>query len=141
MATNNYSIPPTVPAGVIPGQLSLYLTPVWPADVFPIDTLTRSKPGVGGVVTTGNLEIETQRVLTTQENDDALAAFLLFVPTVNVGGGTLIAQLEAGTRNGQTVYVVDEPRQGSGTGVLCYWAVDDRTWRRVRDDVTVVVIP
>lgn len=142
MATNIYAIPPTFPAGVIPGQLNEYLVPVWPADVFPIDTLARTKPDANGVLTTGNLEIETQRVLTTQENDDALAAFLIFVPLIIVGGGRLTSQLEyGGPTNGVQVYVSDAPRQGGGSGVLCYWAVSDRTWRRVRDDSTVAVIP
>lgn len=142
MATNTYAVPPTFPAGVIPGQLSEYMTPIWPADVFPIETLARTKPDSNGVITTGTLDIETQRVLTPTEESDALAAFLIFVPTILVGGGRLIAQLEdGGPTSGVQVYVSDESRQGAGTGVLCYWAVSDRTWRRVRDDVTVAVIP
>ena len=141
MVANNYSIPPNFPVGVIPGQLLDYMVPVWPADVFPISTITRTKPDPNGIVTTGVLLIETQRDLTVQENSDAIDAFLLFVPTVNIGGGLQTAQLEAARRNGQTVYVVDASRQGAGTGVLCYWDVGDRTWRRVRDDVSVAVIP
>lgn len=141
MATNTYAIAPNFPVGVIPGQLNQYMVSVWPPDLFPMDTLARSKPDSNGVLTTGNIEIETQRELTTQENDDALAAFQLFVPLIIVGGGRLISQLEAGSRNGQTVFVTDEPRQGSGTGVLCYWDQRDRTWRRIRDDATVAVIP
>lgn len=142
MATNIYAIPPNFPVGVIPGQLNEYMVPVWPADVFPMETLARTKPDANGVLTTGNLEIETQRTLTAQENTDALAAFQLFVPVILVGGGRLTSQLEdGGPTNGVTVYVTDAPRQGGGAGVLCYWSVIDRTWRRVRDDASVAVIP
>lgn len=141
MATNNYAVPPNFPAGVIPGQISQYMLSVWPPDVFPINTLTRIKPDANGIITTGVLQIETQRALTAQENADALAAFLLFVPVVNSRGGVLVSQLGAGTKNGQTVYVVDEPRQTRGSGVLCYWDNTDRAWRRIRDDSVVAVIP
>lgn len=141
MADNNYSVPPNFPVGVLLSQLSQELVAVWPGDVFPIDTIYRNTPGPGGVITTGSINIVTQRVLTAPENAAALAFFPTHVPVIGAQGGILIAELGPGVFQGEQAYVTDEPRQSVGTGVICYWDGTDRTWRRVRDDAVVAVIP
>lgn len=141
MVDNVYAITPNFPQGVLMPQLSDELVGVWPGDVFPISMFHRGAPGPG-IITTGNLTVVTQRTLTVQENADALAFFQTFVPVLDAQGGVNTAQLIAGAFNGDTVFVLDEPRQGnSTTGVLCYWDGLDRTWRRIRDDSIVAVIP
>lgn len=141
MADNIYAIAPNFPVGCLMSQLSGEMNGVWPADVFPINMLHRGKPGAGGVITTGNLTIVTQRVLTAPEDAAALAFFPTHVPVIGAEGGTTIAELTQGVYQGEQVYVNDEPRQSVGFGVVCYWDGTDRTWRRLRDDVIVVVIP
>lgn len=141
MADNNYAVAPNFPLGVILDQLVESLPTVWPPDLFPLTTIHRGKPAAGGLITAGSILITTQRALTTPENDDALAFFQTFVPAVDAQGGVLEAQLGAGGFNGETAFVLDEPRQGnSSSGVLCYWDGRDRTWRRIRDDGLVVTI-
>lgn len=142
MADNIYAVTPNFPVGCLMSQLSEEMVAVWPADVFPITMIHRGKPGDGGVITAGNLTIVTQRVLTAPENSDALAFFPTHVPVIGAQGGVLTANLSAGAFQGEQVYVSDEPRQGNGTfGVVCYWDGNDRTWRRLRDDASVAVIP
>lgn len=141
MADNIYAIAPNFPVGCLMSQLSEEMVSVWPADLFPITTIHRGRPGAGGVITTGNLTIVTQRVLTGPEDAAAIAHFATHVPVLGAQGGILIAGLIAGVYQGELVFVTDEARQPSGAGVVCYWDGRDRTWRRVRDDASVAVIP
>lgn len=142
MTDNSYAVAPNFPQGVILDQLTEEMPSVWPGDVFPISTLHRGKPGAGWLISAGSIVITTARVLTTPENDAALAHFQLHVPVVDGQGGMNEAQLGAGHFNGETAFVLDEPRQGNATsGVVCYWDGRDRTWRRIRDDVLVAFIP
>lgn len=147
MATTTYPVAASFPAGVALAQLSTELESVWPADLFPPGTMEDGllmlvrggAPARNGVITNGNLEIETTRDLTTQENSDAIAHFLTHVP-VFAEEIPNVADLAAGSYTGQTQYVRDVPRQGGGSGVICYWSEGDRTWRRMRDDVVVTTI-
>lgn len=142
MASNNYSIAPNFPLGVLPEQLVRELRTVWPVDVFPVSTIHRGKPGLGGILTAGNLQIETNRALLAQEDSDALAHFATHVPVVGADNGMNAVSLTAGNFNGETVFVLDGARQGgAGLGIPCYWDGRDRTWRRVSDDATIAVIP
>lgn len=141
MADNLYAVVPNFPVGVLMAQLSGEMNGVWPGDVFPINMIHRGRPGAGGVVTTGNITIVTQRVLTAPEDAAALAFFPTHVPIIGAQGGTLIADLPVGAYQGEMVFVSDEARQPLGVGVLAYWDGLDRTWRRIRDDAVVAVIP
>lgn len=141
MVDNTYAVPPNFPVGVLMSQLKQELVGVWPGDVFPLTMLSRTKPGAGGVVTSGSIVISTQRVLTAPEDAAALAFFPTHVPVLGAGGGVTAANLIAGIYQGEQVFVSDEPRQGGGVGVVCYWDGLDRTWRRIRDDVAVATIP
>ncbi len=141
MADNIYAIVPNFPVGVLMSQLKGEMNGVWPADVFPITMIHRGRPGPGGVLTTGNITIVTQRVLTAPEDATALAFFPTHVPIIGAQGGILIADLPAGTYQGEMVYVSDASRIGVGSGVVCYWDGTDRTWRVVATDNVVAVIP
>lgn len=139
--TTNYSVPPVFPNGVLIGQLQVEMVSVWPGDLFPIAFSANGSPGTGGVITSGTLTVETQRALTVPEANDALAHFLTHLPIIGALGGVMASQLIAGVFQGQTVYVIDEARQGAGMGVLCYWDGTTRKWMRVRDDGDVATIP
>lgn len=141
MADNNYAIPPNFPVGCLMAQLKEEMVSVWSGDVFPISMIHRGKPGTGGVITAGVLQIVTQRVLTGPEDAAALAHFQTHVPVIGAQGGVLTAALGAGAFQGDQRYVTDQARNGGGTGVICYWDGTDRTWRRIRDDAVVAVIP
>lgn len=139
MVDNNYSIPPNFPVGVLVQQLDGELRTIWPVALFPLAMTTT--PGSVGVATSGLLVIETQLVLSGGEQSAALGLFQAHVPIVGGQGGVVRAALVAGTFNGETIFVLDEERQGLGDGLLCYWDGRDRNWRRVRDDFSVAVIP
>ncbi len=142
MADNIYTVAPNFPVGCLLSQLAGEMPSVWPADLFPMATIRRSGGAPGEVLTTGTINLTTQRALVGSENADALAHFQLHVPVVGAAGGILTADLTAGVYQGEMVYVSDEQRQGNTTsGVICYWDGTDRTWRRVRDDASVAVIP
>ncbi len=140
MVDNTYAVPPNFPAGVLMSQLKQEMVGVWPGDVFPITMLSRAKPGTGGVLISGSIIIDTQRVLTAPEDAAALAFFPTHVPVIGVGGGIDVANLIAGIYQGEQVFVSDEARQVGGLGVICYWDGTDRKWRRTRDDVVVATI-
>lgn len=139
--TTNYTVSTVFPNGVLIGQLQVEMVAVWPGDLFPISFTSNGSPGTGGVITTGQLTVETQRALTIDEADDAIAHFLTHDPVIGAQGGVMVSDLIAGVFNGQTIYVIDESRQGAGMGVLCYWDGSTRKWMRIRDDNDVATIP
>lgn len=137
MATNTYPVPGTFPNGLNIDLLAQEMPAVWPPDLFPAEYSANGRPGEPNGITTGILEIETPRALTTPENDAALAHFL-----IHAGGtatpGTRLADLAPPGQGaqGRWQYVVDAPRQGAGVGTMLY---DDGTnWRRGTDDGVIV---
>jgi len=143
MVDNLYAVAPNFPVGVLLSQLKLEMPVVWTdSAIFPITMVHRGGSGTGGVITTGNITIMTQRALTTPENDAALAHFQTHVPVLGAIGGINTADLGEGSFNGAVAYVLDQARQGNGsTGGFATWDGRDRTWRRVRDDVVISTIP
>ncbi len=143
MPTLIYPIAPSFPVGVLKAQLSQELeATVWPADLFPISSsISGQKPDADGVISAGALHIEVPRALAGTENADAIAHFATHVPIKAAQGGVLTAGLGQGGYQGDQRFVSDAARLGGGTGVVAYWNGLDRTWRLMRDDTVIAVIP
>lgn len=139
MATNTYPVPPNFPNGLNLDLLITEMPGVWPADVFPASYTANGRSTEPFGITTGQLVIETARVLTVPENDAALSHF-----QVHAGGtgavGLTIAFLEnpATVEPGLILYVVDAPRNPPIGGFGTVLFADGVNWRRVSDDVIIV---
>lgn len=136
MANNIYAVPPNFPNGLLLNLLITQLPGVWPSDLFPVIPTLNGR--ATSVVTTGTLELDTARVVSLQENADALALFAVHNPATDQAlPGLTIAQLPPPSPAGQQEYVRDLDRTtGPGVGTMAY--SDGSAWRRSTDDVLVV---
>lgn len=132
MAKNTYQIASDFPNGLNPDVLIQEMPDVWPADLFPAVYEARGRPGPTGI-TSGTLQIETPRELTTSENDDALAHFQVHA------GGSVVPPLKgsqlpaASDVKGTWTFLADEPQSRNG-GIGCMVYSDGTNWRRISDD-------
>lgn len=137
MATNSYAVPPNFPSGLNIDLLAQEMPTVWPADLLPASYSADGRPGEPNGITTGILEIETQRALTVSENDAALAHFLTHAGGTARPGTRLVDLAPPGQgAQGRWQYVVDAPQQGAGSGAMLY--DDGVNWRRGTDGAIIV---
>lgn len=135
MATNTYTIAPNFPNGLLLDLLIQQMPAVWPSDLFPAGYTVNGPPF--STVTAGVLVIETPRVLTVQENTDALNQFQIHDPGDGIPPGVTIATLPPPTTAGLMMYVSDLARgTDPGAGTMAY--ANGTQWRRVSDDFLVV---
>ena len=132
MAKNTYPIATNFPNGLNIDVLIQEMPSVWPADLFPAIYIARGRPGPTGI-TSGSLEIETPRELTTTETEDALDHFLVHaggIETPPLKGSQLPAASDA---RGTWTFLTDEPQSQNGAvGTMVY--SDGVNWRRISDD-------
>ena len=134
MANNNYPIAANFPNGLNLDVLIQEMPSVWPADLFPAVYLARGRPGPTGI-TSGSLQIETPRALTTSEDDDALAHFLVHAggsEVPNLKGFQLPAASDA---KGTWTFLADEPKSPNGNGTLGTMVYSDgENWLTISDN-------
>lgn len=137
MAINNYPVATDFANGLLLDLLTQEMPAVWPSDVFPAQYSAAGPPG--SVINTGNLKIETARILTSQENQDALNHFQVHNPADGVPAGVTIATLPPPTMPGAGVlFFVSDLAQGVGPGMGTMAYSNGTEWRRVSDDALVV---
>lgn len=131
MANNTYPIAPNFPNGLLLDLLIQQMPAVWPADLFPSEYTVNGPPF--STVNSGTLIIETPRVITAQENADALAQFTIHDPADGLPFGLTIATLPAPDPAGNVQFVRDLARAtGPGLGTMAY--SNGVEWRRMSDD-------
>lgn len=131
---NNYPIAPLFPNGLLLNLLIQQMPNVWPADLFPAEYSV--KGAANAVITAGTLKVETVRVLTPQEQADALNHFAIHNPADGVPAGVTIATLPEPTIAGVWFFVSDLERStGPGAGTMAY--SNGTEWRRGTDDALV----
>lgn len=139
MPLNTYAVPPNFPNGLNVDLLVTEMPGVWPADVFPVTYVANGRSTEPLGITTGQLVIDTARVLTVPENNDALAHFQTHAGGTGAVGLTIaFLQDPALSDPGLILFVVDAPRNPpiGGFGTLLF--ADGTNWRRVSDDVIIV---
>ena len=134
MADNTYPIAPNFPNGLNLDVLIQEMPTVWPADLFPAIYVARGRPGPTGI-TSGSLQIETPRALTTSENDDAEAHFQVHA------GGNVVPPLQgsqlpaASDVPGTWTFLADEPKSPNGNGTLGTMVYSDgENWLTISDN-------